>query len=267
MFFVFQPGEFKYNVFIVSRSIHLPLKEVVLKHAFDPLGIRNWIDYIISFQLIIYLLLSYYVFIKYLKNHAIRFFKIGYPKISWLRNMLFATTVIILIAVIIQVRFSGGKVEYLLAISFTIFIYYISFNLIRGSAFLDQTLLPEKYVRSTLTEQMKNDYKLKIERLMADEKLYMNNLFSINRLSRHSGIPPNQISQILNETFHQSFFEFVRHYRIHKAQELLSLPDNAEINIEIIAHKVGYNSKSAFNKAFLSITGETPLSFKKKNMR
>jgi AraC-like DNA-binding protein len=180
--------------------------------------------------------------------------------------MLFATTVIILIAVIIQIRFSGGKIEYLLAISFTGFIYYISFNLIRGSAFLDQTLFPEKYLRSTLTTEMKNDYKLRIERLMADEKLYLNNLFSINRLSRHSGIPPNQISQILNEMFHQTFFEFVRHYRINEAQKLLSVPANAEIKIEEIAHKVGYNSKSAFNKAFLSITGETPLSFKKKNM-
>jgi AraC-like DNA-binding protein len=266
LFFVIQPDVFKYNVFVISRGINLPLKEVVLNHSFDPFGIRSRSDLIISAQLIVYLLLSYYIFIKHLRANRIKFFKTVDPVISWLRNLLLATTLIILVAVIIQVLFSGGKVEYLLAICFTLFIYYISFNLLRGSAFLDQTLFPEKYLKSGLTEQMKNDYKTKIEQLMADEKPFLNSLFSLNKLSKHSGIPPNQISQVLNESFHQTFFEFLRHYRIEEAKQLLSEKENAEVNIEEIAYMVGYNSKSAFNKAFLGITGETPLSFKKKNI-
>jgi AraC-like DNA-binding protein len=102
---------------------------------------------------------------------------------------------------------------------------------------------------------------------MQEERPFLGRLFSLKSLSRIAGIPPGQLSQLLNESFQQSFFEFTRNYRINEARRLLSDRDNSLINIEEIANRVGYNSKSAFNKAFLSITGETPLSFKKKNMK
>jgi AraC-like DNA-binding protein len=266
-FFMLQPNDFKYNVFVSSRNIGLPLKEVILPHAFDPLGIRNRTGLINSIQLCIYLVLSYSIFIKHVKISNIYFFKTGDPVITWLRNLLLSITMIVITAIIIQLVFPGGRVEFMLATCFTLFIYYLSFNLIRGSDFLNQTLFPEKYKKSSMTDQMKNDYRTKIEHLMTEDKLFLDNLFSITRLSRLSGIPQNQLSQLLNESFHQTFFEFTRYYRIKEARKLLSSPNNSEINIEEIAYMVGYNSKSAFNKAFLNITGQTPLSFKKKSIR
>jgi len=266
LFFIIQPEEFKFNVFISSRNIDLPFKEFTLRHSFDPLGIRSYTGLFISVQLCIYLIMSYLMFLKHIKTKGLVFFSLHEPIFIWLRNMLIATSVLVITAVIIQLAFPGGRVEFMLATWFTIFIYYLSFNLVRGSEFLNQTLFPEKYVKSSLTDQMKNDYRMKVEKLMKDEKLFLDNLFSIKRLSKSSGISPNHLSQLLNESFHQSFFEFTRHYRIKEAQELLSAAGNADVNIEEIAHRVGYNSKSAFNKAFLSLTGQTPLSFKKKSM-
>ena len=266
LFFVIQPDEFKFNVFISSRNIDLPFKEFTLRHSFDPLRIRNYTGIFISIQLSIYLIMSYLLLIKHLKTKGLRFFGLSEPIFIWLRNMLLATSVLVITAVIIQLVFPGGRVEFLLATWFTIFIYYLSFNLVRGSEFLNQTLFPEKYVKSSLTDKMKNEYRMKVEMLMNDEKLFLDNLFSIKRLSKSSGISPNHLSQLLNESFHQSFFEFTRQYRIKEAQELLTAAGNTDVNIEEIAHRVGYNSKSAFNKAFLSLTGQTPLSFKKKNM-
>ncbi|MFZ0283585.1 MAG: hypothetical protein WAL29_18170, partial [Bacteroidales bacterium] len=70
-FFLIQPDDFKYNVFISSRNIDLPLKEVTLNHSFDPLGLRSRIDFLIPVQLCIYLLLSYYVFVKHLAEKSI----------------------------------------------------------------------------------------------------------------------------------------------------------------------------------------------------
>lgn len=267
LFFIIQPDEFKFNVFISSRNIDLPYKEYTLRHSFDPLGIRSYTGLFISAQLCIYLTMSYIQFIKHIKEKSLNFFYLNEPIFIWLRNLLLATSVIVITAVVIQLVYPGGRVEFILATWFTIFIYYLSFNLIRGSNFLNQTLFPEKYIKSSLTEKMKNEYRQKVEKLMTDEKLLLDNLFSIKRLSKNSGIPPNHLSQLLNESFHQSFFEFTRYYRIKEAQELLSSAGNAEVNIEEIAHRVGYNSKSAFNKAFLSLTGQTPLSFKKKSMQ
>ena len=266
LFFTIQPDDFKYNVFITSRNIDLPLKDVTLNHSFDPLGIRSLTGLLISVQLCLYLVLDYIVFIKHLAEKSLSFFKPDDPVILWLRNLLFATTGIVITAVIIQLGFPGGRVEFMLAACFTLFIYFLTINLIRDSVFFNQTLFPEKYLKSSLTEKQKLDYRFMVEKMMTDEKLYLDSLFSIKRLSKRTGIPPHQISQLLNESFHQSFFEFVRNYRIEEARRLLSSPASSDINIEEIAHTVGYNSKSAFNKAFLNITGQTPLSFKKQNM-
>ena len=266
-FFILQPDAFKYNVFVSSRNINLPLKEVFLSHSFDPLGIRSRIGNFISIQLTFYLLLSYAVFINHLKKNSINIFQTKDHVVKWLRNILFSTTIIVIASVIVQSFFSGGQVEFILAGCFTVFIYYLSFNMIRGSGVLNQTLFPEKYRKSVLSEKMKLDYIVRIEQLMATEKPFTDRLFSIKRFSRQAEIPPDQLSQLLNESFHQSFFEFTRNYRIKEARLLLSDNHNSGINIEEIAHRVGYNSKSAFNKAFLNITGETPLSFKKKNMK
>jgi AraC-like DNA-binding protein len=267
LFFILQPDEFKYDVFIQSRKIDLPLKEVVLQHSWDPLRIRDLADPFISIQLTFYLVMSCSLFINHLKERGINAMKTTDHVIRWMRNLLTSTTIIIIISVIVQIFLSGGEVEFLLAGCFTIFIYYLSFNLIRGSEVLNQTLFPEKYRKTGLPEKLKLEYINRIERIMQEEKPFLGRLFSLKSLSRIAGIPPGQLSQLLNESFQQNFFEFTRNYRINEARRLLSDRDNSLINIEEIANRVGYNSKSAFNKAFLSITGETPLSFKKKNMK
>ena len=267
LFFIFQPSDFKYNVFVSSRNIDRPLREIVLHHSFDPFGIRKWTGLFISVQLCIYLFLSFLLFFKHLKDSNMNFFKPADPVVLWLRNLLFATTLIVITAVIIQLFYPGGRAEFVLACSFTLFIYYLSFNLIRGSGFLNQTLFHEKYVKSSLKDEMKGEYSKRLEELMNNEKPYTDNLFSLHKLARQTRIPANQLSQVLNESFHQSFFEFTRTFRIKEAQQLLSDPKYAQTNIEEIAFMVGYNSKAAFNKAFLNITGQTPLSYKKKNLK
>lgn len=267
LFFIIQPDDFKYNVFVSSRNIDLPLKDLHLNHSFDPLGIRSRLGLIMSVQLSIYLILSYFILFKTLKNKRL---SLLYPEKAvfiWLRNLLLSVTVIVIVSGIIQLLFPGGREEFLLASCITIFIYYLSFNLIRGSAFLKQSLFPDRYVKSGLTGHMKQEYKIMIERLMTEQKPFLDNLFSLKRMAKQTGIPSYQLSQILNESFNQSFFEFTRSYRIQEARKLLTDSANMNINIEDIANMVGYNSKSAFNKAFLSTTGKTPLSFKKENMR
>lgn len=263
MFFIIQPAGFKYNVFISSRNIDLPLKEITLTHSFDPFGIRNISDYLFSVQLIIYLTMSCSIFIRYLKSRNMKIFEKNDANLNWVRNILLMTLLIVLITVTIQLFFPGGRVEFLLAVCFTFFIYFTSIRLIGDSVFFNQALFREKYLKSSLTGDMKLEYHNSVLTLMRDEKPYLDSLFSIKRFSKLSGIQPDHLSQVLNECCNQSFFEFTRSYRIEEAKRLLSIPENSEINIEEIAHKVGYNSKSAFNKAFLNLTGQTPLSFKK----
>lgn len=57
-----------------------------------------------------------------------------------------------------------------------------------------------------------------------------------------------------------TFIEFLNHYRINQAQKLLLL----DKNVTEACFECGFESLSYFNRTFKKVTGENPLSFKKK---
>lgn len=57
-----------------------------------------------------------------------------------------------------------------------------------------------------------------------------------------------------------TFVEFLNHYRINQAQKLLLL----DKNVTEACFECGFESLSYFNRTFKKVTGENPLSFKKK---
>jgi AraC-like DNA-binding protein len=57
-----------------------------------------------------------------------------------------------------------------------------------------------------------------------------------------------------------TFIEFLNHYRINQAQKLLLL----DKNVTEACFESGFESLSYFNRTFKKVTGENPLSFKKK---
>ena len=61
----------------------------------------------------------------------------------------------------------------------------------------------------------------------------------------------------------KSFFEYLAEQRIKKSRMLLSDPKFQNITIDEISFMVGYNSRSAFNRVFKSITGTTPDKYRK----
>lgn len=79
-------------------------------------------------------------------------------------------------------------------------------------------------------------------------------------LARHIGVSPNYVSQTLNDTVGDSFFDFVNSYRILDAQDLLRDTDQTVL---AIAFEVGFNSRSSFYTAFKKVTGQTPTAFRK----
>jgi AraC-like DNA-binding protein len=70
------------------------------------------------------------------------------------------------------------------------------------------------------------------------------------------------VSQIINESFRQNFREYVNRYRIEESKRLLVQPRQI-LNITGIAYDSGFNSKSAFNRAFKKQTGMTPREYRR----
>ncbi|MCA0401743.1 MAG: helix-turn-helix transcriptional regulator [Proteobacteria bacterium] len=116
-----------------------------------------------------------------------------------------------------------------------------------------------KYQRSALDGERGRRIATKIEKAMAEERLYRNQGMTLRHLSDHTRVPENYLSQVLNETLGRNFYEFVNHWRIRDACALLA---EDALSIIEIGEEVGFNSRSTFNAAFKKETGLTPSEYR-----
>lgn len=120
-----------------------------------------------------------------------------------------------------------------------------------------------KYEKSSLNESDKNRYMKRLKEYMEAEKPYLIPTLTLYELAEKISIQPRNLSQLLNESLHQNFFDFVNTYRIEEAKRLLSDGSSTRKTVLEILYEVGFNSKSSFNNIFKKQTGMTPLQFKK----
>jgi YesN/AraC family two-component response regulator len=98
---------------------------------------------------------------------------------------------------------------------------------------------------------------------MATKKTFLNPGLETNQLAEEIDLSPRILSQIINEYFNQSFYDYINKLRIEEAIKLLDDLVN-KMNILEIFYSVGFNSKPSFNTAFKKVTGLIPTEFKKK---
>ncbi len=121
----------------------------------------------------------------------------------------------------------------------------------------------EKYQNSNLTEKRISELAKKLQTVLEKDKVYLNPNLSSESLAKKIGIPPYQLSQVVNIGLNTTFFELVSQYRIEEVKQRLKDEQYADETIINIAYSSGFNSKSAFNTAFKKQTGMTPSKFRK----
>lgn len=121
-----------------------------------------------------------------------------------------------------------------------------------------------KYARSALTEALAETLAMRIRSAMTKDALYLDPNLSLQKLSRHVGALPNQISQTLNEQIGSTFFDYIAHHRIEAAKPLIAkgLANSLTVSLD-----VGFNSRSTFYKAFKRETGMTPKEYREAAVR
>lgn len=113
----------------------------------------------------------------------------------------------------------------------------------------------QKYERSALSEEQAQRLARKIRSAMQSDLLYRDPNLSLWDLSKHIGVTSNYLSQTLNETMGNNFFDYVNRWRIEDAVKRVQTTDETVLTI---AYDVGFNSKSSFYKAFKRHVGMTP---------
>ncbi len=107
-------------------------------------------------------------------------------------------------------------------------------------------------------EQLLLSWKEKIDLFMDEQKPYTNAGLTLTELAGMLKISPHLLSKVINEVYQKNFFDFINSYRIEAFKERFEDPRNRQYTMLAIAFEVGFNSKTAFNRAFKKMTQQTP---------
>lgn len=122
----------------------------------------------------------------------------------------------------------------------------------------DTTSSDRRYKNPLLSNALLREGMSSLKELMEDEKVYLDPELTLKELAEISGMPSNQMSQLLNEGFGQNFSEFVNSYRLDAFKEKVQNTVNHHKTILALAFESGFNSKTVFNTFFKKMTGLTP---------
>ncbi len=234
-------------------------------------SIRRFQMFFWYFQMVIYLVLSFQKLGYFYRNLKGSLSKLEIK--GWfVFNVIIS--VLIVMTLVVKTTYVRDFGDHIIASFLTGIIYCSSLaELLRPSVMHQPIAEPEetteesaKNTVSGIKEEKKNEIQLKLQALMDDKKLFADSLISVGKLAKLVGEPAYVVSQVINEKMEASFYDWIARYRVEEAKRLMTDPKTSQYTVEQIAEEVGYNSKSAFNKAFKKFAGQTPSEFRTNNI-
>ncbi len=125
-------------------------------------------------------------------------------------------------------------------------------------------LEPKRITSEKLSREM-DSIGREVETMLDDQKIYTDSNLTVKRISTSLSRPEYLVSQAINFYFKKSFPELLNEYRVQHASQLIHSSAYDQLSIEGIAYESGYNSISAFYRAFKNIKGITPAKLKRIN--
>ncbi len=125
----------------------------------------------------------------------------------------------------------------------------------------ESTEKDRKYKKSLFTEEELLRYKKRLNDLMEDDQLYLNPELTLRSLADYMHLPPNHMSQLLNEGLNQNFSDHVNTYRLENFKLKLATDTAHQLTLLAMAYDSGFNSKTVFNTFFKKKMGITPKAY------
>lgn len=155
-------------------------------------------------------------------------------------------------------------IEMVLTLLFVLFGMYVLFNqtiiivqsrLERFSSKIEESRR-ELVTKTVFSETEKMEIKKTMEYFLGESKLYLDPNLTLEIFSKRIHIQARKISNVINSTYNKNFHQFINEYRVTASLQIMD--SEKEINIENLYTKVGFNSRSTFNRVFKEITGKSP---------
>jgi AraC-like DNA-binding protein len=186
---------------------------------------------------------------------------------------------VIIIAIAVLHHYYGTIPDLrLLFLVLTLMIYWISYKLMsQPEIFIPASIhinpqahviemkvepLASKYSHSGLKPDEADRIVALLNEAMIANKLYLNSELTIDTLASKLSISRHHLSQVLNERFQKTYFDFLTGYRLEESRTRLTENKYKHFTIAAIALDSGFSSVSSFNEAFKKQYNTTPSKFR-----
>ena len=287
----FVPG----MLYLLWSLIVVVVDKIFVGHYFlmngktDP-DFDHWFGYTWCLSVLIYLLLTIRYYLKY---RTFTYFELSYAETAgfkWLRNFLYAFSLLTLLFISEQVVSSFINLLYVRSwyyfFAFAVISYYMAISAyhaptmgllklnfkpellliyqqgqdVQGNHIVqdaDYEEIVEQQADSSWMDQWQQEllYQINVE------KVFLNPSLTLTELAKKMGTNASLLSKVINTRFGVSFNELINRYRVEEVILLMKDPAYKNLNLLAIAYDAGFNSKSTFNRAFKKLTGDIPKDF------
>ncbi|WP_316802696.1 helix-turn-helix domain-containing protein [Pedobacter nototheniae] len=234
---------------------------IIAPYDAQPYIWENYIEWIISIQFIIYILLSAWQLRNVFAKQFIKGENFSTKETLLLSVLIGNIAIPIAFKLPFFTFFNGhcisGALFFSLILYLNIFLF-VSRRKTSNLLFGGQDLV--RYANKKIAEEQALGLTEKLEKIILDDELYKNSNLKLNDLAKKINISSHQLSQLLNDNLGKSFAAYINEFRINEACELII--NDKGIKLEAIGYEVGFNSKSTFYTAFKKYKQTTPTLYK-----
>jgi AraC-like DNA-binding protein len=120
-----------------------------------------------------------------------------------------------------------------------------------------------RYANSLMPEEARSGFLAKLAHSMEQRELFRNGELKLEELAAELAMTVHELSQLINDACGVNFQDYLNRFRVEALKASLLDPGNGGATILDLAMAAGFNSKSAFNRAFKKHTGMTPSEFRR----
>lgn len=276
----------RHSVFFIVYSFLF----IAVSELYSRIGFRNSIPYFIEENRnglldlmtipmavvpVFYIVLCFLALKKYQKKLPEYYSALEKINLNWLKYII-VSLIILFIGVFGMIALGTradvipfDKIFQAVALVQSGYLFCIVFFSLRQSLVFNQPVSLDPPVEKEKTEKniAQNDSRsqeisYQLLKFMEDNRPYLEEDLSLQKLSLLMNISTHQLSQAINQNLNTNFYKFVNAYRVEEVKKKLKSPEFEKYSILGIAFESGFNSKSTFNKIFKEETGMTPSEFK-----
>lgn len=269
-----------FAVLVIYKLPTFFLKSAEWKKSFfvsNILGQRNLEFYVLN--LIIFIQVAFYLvyalkeFRKFREGLSDTFSNYEGVDLKWLYLMLISGIIIwsffLFMFILSLSGFNSANANAVNALFLAGWVFFFGFTALtipfQKREVLEKVSNPSKESKEEDNEDLRS-VASELDKIMKEEKLYLDPDLTIVSLSEKTGLPHYIISKSINRIKECNFHSYINKFRVEEIKKLLSDHELSEkYTLLSLALDSGFKSKSAFNDIFKKFTGLTPTEFKRKN--